>query len=94
MPVHQVGKLFKLSDYKIWDILEGYVYNALISQLLEGISAIGIDETSLKKWHNYISLFVDLAEKRTLFVTEGKDHSTVTDFTEFLIDHGGKTVKI
>jgi len=93
-PVHQVGKLFKISDYKIWDMLESYVSNALISQSLEELSAVGVDETSLKKGHNYISLFVDLAKKRTLFVTEGKDHSTVTDFAEFLIHRGGKIENI
>lgn len=94
MPVHQVGKLLKISDNKTWDMLEKYVNKALILQSLAEVDSIGVDETSLKKGHNYISLFVDLAEKRTLFVTEGKDHSTVTDFAEFLTACGGKTANI
>jgi len=94
MPVHQVGKLLKISDHKIWDMLEQYVYKALNLQSLEDITAIGTDETSLKKGHNYISLFVDLVAKKTLFVTEGKDHNTVTDFVEFLTEQGGKADNI
>ena len=94
MPIHQVGKQLNIADNKIWDMLDEYVNKALNLQLLEKVDAIGVDETSLKKGHNYISLFVDLAQKRTLFVTEGKDHSTVTDFAEFLRDCGGKPENI
>ena len=75
-------------------MLEQYVYKALNLQSLEDITAIGTDETSLKKGHNYISLFVDLVAKKTLFVTEGKDHNTVTDFVEFLTEQGGKADNI
>ena len=50
----------------------------------ESLTAVGIDETSLKRGHNYISLFVDLAEKKTIFVGEGKDNSTVRSFVNHL----------
>ena len=43
--------------------LEAYVKKALNVAKNESLTAIGIDETSLKRGHNYISLFVDLAEK-------------------------------
>ena len=94
MPVHQVGKLLNISDNKTWGMLEEYVNKALNLQSLEKVESIGVDETSLKKGHNYISLFVDLAEKRSLFVTEGKDHSTVTGFAKFLTGCGGKAENI
>lgn len=94
MPVHQVGKLLHISDYKIWNMLEAYVSSALFLADLNEVSAVGIDETSLKRGHNYISLFVDLVAKKTIFIAEGKDHGTVTDFAEFLTDCGGKKESI
>ena len=84
MPVHQVGKILNVSDYRLWRVLEAYVKKALNAAKNESLTAVGIDETSLKRGHNYISLFVDLAEKKTIFVGEGKDNSTVRSFVNHL----------
>jgi transposase len=54
-----------------------------------GVEAIGADETSKAKGHDYVTLFVDLQESRTLFVAEGKGADTVKSFKEDLIAHGG-----
>ena len=43
-----------------------------------------MDETSRTKGHNYVSLFVDMCERRTVHVSEGKDHKTVEDFVTSL----------
>ena len=48
-----------------------------------------MDETSRAKRHNYVTLFADLKEKRTVFVAEGKGHGTVNDFAADLAEHGG-----
>jgi len=53
------------------------------------VKHVGMDETSRRKGHNYVSLFVDLDETRVLFATDGKDASTVDRFKEDLIAHGG-----
>jgi len=58
------------------------------------VDAIGADETSMKKGHNYISLFVDLKEKKTIYVAEGKDHTTVTNIVKDFEIHGGKKESI
>jgi len=94
MPVHQVGKILRASDHKIWHVLDCYVMKALGLADLSEVETIGVDETSLKKGHNYISLFVDLVAKKTIFITEGKDHSTITDFVETLETSNGKKENI
>jgi hypothetical protein len=43
-----------------------------------------MDETSIAKGHDYITLFVDLEERKTLHISAGKDHKTVVDFVEVL----------
>jgi transposase len=51
--------------------------------------SIGLDETSCKRGHNYISLFVDTEVPHILLVTEGKDAFTVQRFKDDLAEHGG-----
>jgi transposase len=41
---------------------------------MSAVRHIGIDETSLRKGHNYITVVHDLDAKRLLFATEGRDH--------------------
>jgi transposase len=94
MPVHKVAKLVDVSDNKLWNMLEKYVNEALDNMDLSEIEQIGLDETSRAKGHEYITLFVDLAKRRTIFITEGKDSGTVNDFKVHLEAHGGKDEQI
>lgn len=94
MPVHAVCKIINESDNKIWRLLDKYVKSAREHEDFSEINAIGVDETSRAKGHEYVSLFVDLKERRTVFVTEGKDHSTINRFAEDLINHNGDPLNI
>ena len=80
MPVHCVGQIIGETDGKIWRMLGEYVSSALASMDCSAIAAVGMDETKRKKGHNYVTLFVDMLERRTVHVAEGKDHKTVEDF--------------
>ena len=80
MPVHCVRGIIGESDRKIWSLLDEYTSSAIASQDCSGITAVGMDETSRAKRHSYVSLFVDMDERRTVHVAEGKDHKTVGDF--------------
>jgi transposase len=84
MVVHQVGKLTGVSDYKLWRMLDLYVRQAQYDADWSEVTAAGMDETSVAKGHQYITLFVDTAQRRTLFVTEGKGADTVKEFAEEL----------
>lgn len=55
---------------------------------------IGVDQTSIKKGHPHLSLLVDLVRKRSLFITEGKDHRTISKFAQTLETSGGKRENI
>jgi len=80
MPVHCVCAIIGENDGKIWRMLGEYVSSALASMDCSEITAVGMDETKRTKGHNYVSLFVDMLERRTVHVAEGKDHKTVEDF--------------
>ena len=52
--------------------------------------AIAADETSARRGHDYISLFVDMARRKVVYVADGKDAATVKEFADFLEAHGGR----
>ena len=84
MPVHNVSNLTGVSDHKIWRVLDTYIELAKKDEDYSDISTIGMDETSIAKGHDYITLFVDLVERKTLHISAGKDNKTVVDFVEEL----------
>ena len=94
MPVSRVASITKTSDDKLWSMLEKYVEQTREYEDFKEIKAIGLDETSRAKGHEYITLFVDLEEKRTIFITEGKDNSTVQRFAEDFESHKGTVENI
>lgn len=94
MTVHEVCHLIGESDRKIWSVLESYVDQARAQENFRPVHRIGIDETALKRGHEYITLFVDLDAKRTLFVTEGKDSATVERFAHELDAHNAMPLQI
>ena len=94
LPVNVLSKMVKVSNYKIWSILEKYVDETLKTNDYSEVTAVGVDETSSKKGHNYISLFVDLNKKKTIFIAEGKDSDTIKQFKDDLEAHKGSTENI
>jgi len=89
MPVSKVAKITKTSDDKLWSMLDRYIDNTREYEDFKDIDAIGMDETSRAKGHEYITLFVDLKKRRTLFITNGKDNTTVKRFAEDFKEHNG-----
>ncbi len=94
MPVNKVAALTKTSDDKLWSMCERYIDNTREYENFEDIDAIGMDETSRAKGHEYITLFVDLKKRRTMFITEGKDNTTVKRFKDDFKEHNGDINKI
>jgi Transposase len=53
------------------------------------VNKLGRNETSKTKGHNCVSLFVDFAEKRTIFALESKGSETMTAFAQDFKEHYG-----
>ncbi len=94
MPIHHVSKITGVSDYRLWRLLELYVNASRFDEDYSRLHTLGMDETSATKGHDYITLFVDLEEKKTLFVADGKSSDTVKAFTEGLKEHNGKPEQV
>jgi transposase len=89
MPIHQVALMTGVSDSKLWRLLDLYVDKARFDEDWSQVTALGMDETSVAKGHDYITLFVDLEDNRTIHIAEGKGSATVASFVEDLQQHGG-----
>ena len=89
LPVRQAAALLRCSDKQLWRRIDHYVTKARALDDMSEVSIVGIDETSLRKGQNYITVVHDLQTKRLLFACEGRDHQTVVDFCADLKAHGG-----
>ena len=94
LPVLQAAKLLRCADKQLWRRIARYVDKARAQESFAGVQIVGIDETSLRRGQNYITVVHDLLAKRLLFATEGRDHQTVVDFATDLKAHGGEPTEV
>lgn len=94
MPVSKVSECTKVTAPRIWRVFNYWIQRALSNDTLDEVTQIGMDETSRKKGHNYITLFADLEQRRTIHICEGRDADTIEDFTKSLEAKGGDKQKI
>lgn len=89
MPMSKVAEAVGETDTRLWRMLFRQVDAAYAEADFSQVCCVGVDEMSVRKGHEYISVFADLARKRVLFATEGKDKETWVKFLETLEKHNG-----
>jgi len=89
MPVKRIAELVSEHDTRLWRMIQHHVDEAREEADYSDVKNVGVDETSSKRGHNYVSLFVDLEKQKTIFATEGKDSATVELFKDDLSKHHG-----
>ena len=94
MPMNAISRLVGEHDTKLWRILHYYVDHAIEAQDLSDVTMISTDETSAKKGHNYITIFMDPQKKNVIHVTKGKDSKTWKECKKHLESKGGKAERI
>ena len=94
MAVNRIAQMVDEHDTRIWRIINRHVDRARSKADYSEVEAIGIDETSSKKHHKYVTLFVDMPETRVIHVCEGKDSDTLQSFKTMLNDRNINPVQI
>ena len=94
MPVKIAAALLGEHDTRIWRVLDHYVQMARTQVDHSAVQRVGMDETSARRGHDYVTFFFDMDQRRLLFGTEGKDHATVKAFTEDFKAHNGSAENI
>jgi transposase len=84
MPVNKVGQLLKENPHRIWTIFNHWIGLAYEADDPSTVTQLGFDETSRRKGHKYVTVAVDLEQRRVLHVVEGKDAKTIEDIKDYL----------
>jgi len=90
----QAGRMLREHDTRVWRVLVHHVEKAREQADFSEIHTIGVDETSRRRRHKYITIFMDLIHPHVLFATEGKNAATVEAFKNDLEAHGGSADQI
>jgi transposase len=88
MPVNAAARELREHDTRMWRIFHHYVEKAMAELDFTSVKKIAIDETSSRRGHRYITLFLDVETKTVLFATEGKGMDTLARFKELLAAKG------
>lgn len=89
MTFSAVARLVGLSFHRVLAICTSYVEAALVQADFSKVTSLAIDETSKARGHDYITLAADADSRAVLFVTEGKDATTIERLASDLQAHGG-----
>jgi transposase len=99
-----VARLVNESWHRVHAICSRYVDLAMAQADLSRVVAVAVDETScrgpsahgLDPWggHDYLTIAADAAERKVVFVTEGRDATTIARFAEHLATHNAQPEQI
>jgi len=91
MPVNAAARHMGMNDKRLWRIAEHYVNQGLADLDLSDVTAVALDETSAKRGHDYVTVFINpqKVERPVIFATPGHDKECLNQFRSFLTDHGG-----
>ena len=89
MTFTDVARLTGESRHRMAAIFKRYVVLALEEADFSGLMHLAIDKTSRAKGHDNVTLAADAERRAVLFVTEGKDATTIERLAADLRTHGG-----
>lgn len=78
--IEHVAKFLKVSWGLVKNIHKDYLRQEYQSPDLSTIRYIGVDEFSIRKGHEYMTIFIDLETGEIIHAIEGKSMSSVTPF--------------
>lgn len=84
MPVNKVAQTIRVTAPRLWRIFNYWIKKAVAKDKVSSVEQIGIDETSSRKGHNYVTVTVDIQEKRVIHVSQGKDAHAIKQMKEEL----------
>jgi transposase len=90
----KVGEILGVNPGRVARFFNHWVTLAREGQNLKDLCSVGIDETSVKKGHEYVTLAVDLDTRKVIHVTPGKDKSTLGALKEHIITKNGLPLEV
>lgn len=94
MPVNKVASTLRVVANRLWVMFKYWVKDAVQADDLSTVTQIGIDETSSKKGHNYVTVCADLEKRRVIYVGNGRESKVVADIATTLTAKNGTPAQI
>lgn len=94
MPVNKVGKLVAEYPNRIWTFFNYWISIAYKKADHSEVKTLGIDETSAKKGHDYVTIGVDMENRNVVHATQGKGADTITAIKDHLESKGTPAAQI
>jgi transposase len=94
MPVKAAARVVAEQDTRLWRVLLHYVEVAREREDLSAVSQVGVDETSHRRGHDYVSVFVDLDRAKVIFATPTREKKVMVEFKADLEAHGGEAERV
>lgn len=94
MPVSKVSQTLRETSPRIWRIFNHWIGKAVSQDDVSNVLHVGIDETSSRKGHNYVTVGIDIAARRVIHAGEGKDANSVTQMKKDLVEKGLNTDQV
>jgi transposase len=70
MPVNRVAEIMKVNPQRIWTVFNHWVGEARAADDPSALTQLGVDETSSKKGHHYVTIGVDMVTARVVHATD------------------------
>ena len=84
MPVKRAASVLKVYPQRVWKVFNYWIERAQKKDDQSQVETLGVDETSSKKGHAYVTLAADMQKRRVLFATPGKGAETMTQLAAHL----------
>jgi transposase len=88
LPFSELSNMTGENDTRLRRIIDHYVEEAYKARSFAEVTRLGIDETSSKKGHRYITVVTNQDDGTVIFATEGKDAETLKRFVQEAQQHG------
>jgi transposase len=89
MPVNKVASTLRVIAHRLWRVFNYWVQDGVQKDSLEEVRQVGIDETSAKKGHDYVTVCADLEKRRVIYVGEGRESKVVAGLATAITEKKG-----
>lgn len=77
MPVAKAADIMDVYPQRLWNMFSYWVEKAYKADDQAEVTVLGIDETSSKKGHSYVTVAVDMKQRRVVHAVPGKGADTI-----------------
>ena len=88
MPVNCVAELLRVYPQRLWHIFDHWINKARETDDPSSVRQLGVDETSTRRGHEYVTLGVDLEARRVIHVSRGKGRANLGQMHTYLASKG------